>query len=110
MGTSLTPYCRTGVAIPAASALLHPAEYTAGVLKGHIALPHASVSFSYVEPSHIIVTAVTVTLGIALAVHYIRRGEPAVVRLLRAVHNGSVNDYAAFLAAGFLTAVVVLWI
>jgi multicomponent Na+:H+ antiporter subunit D len=98
------------VAIPAASALLHPAEYTAGVLKGHIALLHASVRFSYVEPSHIVVTSVTVVLGIALAVRYVCRGEPAVVRLLRAAHNGSVNDYVAFLAAGFLTAVVVLWV
>lgn len=97
------------IATPAASALLHPTEYTAGVLNGHNALPHESVSFSYVEPSHVVVTAVTVVLGIALAVRYVRRGEPAVVRVLRAVHNGSVNDYAALLTAGFVTVVVVLW-
>ena len=69
-----------------------------------------SVSFSYLALSHMVVAVLTVVLGIALAVRYVRRGEPAPVRLLRAVHNGSVNDYAAFLTTGFLTAVVVLWV
>ena len=98
------------VAIPAAAALLHPAAYTAGILTRPTALPHVSVSFSYVGLSHLVVSMGTVVLGLALAVRYVRRGEPAAVRVLRAVHNGSVNDYAAFLAAGFLTAVVVLWV
>jgi multicomponent Na+:H+ antiporter subunit D len=98
------------VAIPAAAELLHPASYTAGILNGSTALPHVSVSFSYLGLSHVLVAVLTVVLGIALAVRYVRRGEPTVVRLLRVVHNGSVNDYAAFLTAGFLTAVVVLWV
>ena len=98
------------VAIPAAAEILHPASYTAGILNGPNALPYVSVSFSYLGLSHVVVAIVTVVLGIALAVRYVRRGQPAAVRLLRAVHNGSVNDYAAFLTAGFLTAVVVLWV
>ena len=98
------------VATPAAAALLHPAAYTAGILTGPTALPHTSVSFAFVGLSHVVVSIVTVVLGIALAVRYVRGCEPAVVRLLRAVHTGSVNDYAALLAAGFLTAVVVLWV
>jgi hypothetical protein len=34
--------------------------------------------------------------------------EPGVIRVLRAVHNGSVNDYAAYAVGGMLTVIVVL--
>ena len=98
------------VAVPAAAVLLHPAAYTAGLLDGPTAVARVTVSFSYVGLSHVVVAVVTVVLGIALAVRYVRRGEPAAIRLLRAVHTGSINDYAAFLVAGLLTAVVVLWV
>ena len=37
-----------------------------------------------------------------------RVGEPAPITLLRALHNGSVNDYAAFAVVGMLRAFAVL--
>ena len=39
---------------------------------------------------------------------YLRAREPAPVRLLRAAHTGSVNDYAAYAVAGMLAVIAVL--
>ena len=46
--------------------------------------------------------------GTALAWAYLRAREPGPVRLLRAVHTGSVNDYAAYAVAGLLAVIAVL--
>ena len=43
-----------------------------------------------------------------LAVGYLRMPEPAPIRWLRAVHTGSVNDYAAFATAGLIIGAVVV--
>jgi multicomponent Na+:H+ antiporter subunit D len=43
-----------------------------------------------------------------LAAAYLRAREPAPVRLLRAAHTGSVNDYAAYAVAGMLAVIAVL--
>jgi multicomponent Na+:H+ antiporter subunit D len=49
-----------------------------------------------------LVTALgTAAAGVVLAVWYVRRTtEPKPVSWLRALHTGSVNDYAAYLAVG----------
>jgi multicomponent Na+:H+ antiporter subunit D len=44
-----------------------------------------------------------------VAFWYLRvRAEPLPVRLLRAAHNGSANDYAAYAVGGILIAITVL--
>jgi hypothetical protein len=57
------------------------------------------------------------TRGAAAVIHggqavagwgYLRTREPASVRALRAAHTGSVNDYAAFAAAGLVAVVAAL--
>ncbi len=96
------------VAAPAAAALLHPGVYADGVLGGTAMLPHLAITFSYGGPAELLVAAATVLIGAGLAAVYMRAREPLPVRLLRAVHTGSVNDYAALATAGLLTAVLVL--
>jgi len=39
---------------------------------------------------------------------YLRAREPAPVRVLRGVHTGSVNDYAAYAVAGLLAVIAAL--
>jgi multicomponent Na+:H+ antiporter subunit D len=96
------------VAGPAASVVLHPGTYAAAVLAGHGTVPHSTVEFSY-QASDLILTTVEIVLGVALAIGYVRAKEPRPVTWLRRVHNGSVNDYAAFTVAGLaLTAYVLL--
>ena len=46
--------------------------------------------------------------GAVLAWAYPRAREPRPVRLLRAAHTGSVNDYAAYAVAGMLAVIAVL--
>ncbi len=96
------------VAAPAASILLHPADYARGVLARAGDVSASTVSFSYGNVGDLLLTALTVALGVALAVAYVRMPEPAPVRLLRAVHTGSVNDYAALATAGLLLSVLVV--
>ncbi len=67
-----------------------------------------AITFSYGRPAELLVAAATVLIGAGLAAVYMRAREPLPVRLLRAVHTGSVNDYAALATAGLLTAVLVL--
>ncbi|MEA2300026.1 MAG: hypothetical protein QOE44_561 [Solirubrobacteraceae bacterium] len=96
------------VAAPAAASLLHGQVYANGVLTGHVVLPHLAVSFDYFRPGELLTVAATALAGVLLAAGYLRIAEPRPIRLLRALHTGSVNDYAAFAAAGILCAVVVL--
>ena len=96
------------VAGPAASIVLHPRSYAAGVLAGHAEVPAASVHFAYANGFDIAIAALTLALGLALAAGYLRAPEPAPIRLLRAAHTGSVNDYAAFVAVGMLVVYTVL--
>jgi multicomponent Na+:H+ antiporter subunit D len=56
----------------------------------------------------LITVAITGALGAALACVYLRIREPAPITLLRRLHTGSVNDYAAFAVIGVLGALAVL--
>ncbi len=95
-------------AAPAASVLLHPAVYAAGALGG-AGVPPLSVEFAYWSAHGLLVAAVEVAVGLVLAWWYIRRpAEPRPVSALRALHTGSVNDYAAFAAVGLVVSAVAL--
>jgi multicomponent Na+:H+ antiporter subunit D len=96
------------VAAPAASVLLHPAAYAQAVLARGGDVPPLPVSFSYGNAGDLLLTAVTVVVGVALAVGYLRIPEPVPIRWLRAAHTGSVNDYAALATAGVITCAVVV--
>jgi multicomponent Na+:H+ antiporter subunit D len=96
------------VMAPAASSLLHPARYARGVLTGLARRPALHVPFDYVSPGELASVAACAVAGAALGWAYLRAREPAPVRLLRAAHTGSVNDYAAYAVAGMLAAIAVL--
>ena len=70
--------------------------------------PKVHVPFDYVSVEELIVVAGCAIAGAALARAYLRAREPGPVRLLRAVHTGSVNDYAAYAVAGMLAVIAVL--
>ena len=96
------------VMAPAASSLLHPARYAAGVLSGAARLPVLQVPFDYVSPGELASVAAVAAAGAAAAWGYLRIAEPAPLRALRAAHTGSVNDYAAYAAAGLLAVIAAL--
>ena len=97
------------VMAPAAASLLHPARYARGVLTGLARLPVLRLPpFDYVSPVELTTLVACATAGAALAWAYLRVREPAPVRLLRAAHTGSVNDYAAYAVAGMLAVIAVL--
>ena len=93
---------------PAASGLLHPGRYAAGVLSGSARLAALRIPFDYFSPAELSSVAASVTVAAALAWGYLRMREPRVIRALRAIHTGSTNDYAAYAVAGTLAAVAVL--
>ncbi len=97
------------VMAPAAASLLHPARYASGVLTGLARLPALRLPpFDYVSPVELTTLGACAAAGAALAWWYLRAREPAPVRLLRAAHTGSVNDYAAYAVAGMLAVIAVL--
>jgi multicomponent Na+:H+ antiporter subunit D len=98
------------IAAPAAGALLHGASFAAGVLTGAADLPRAEVSFDYVKPEQLLVIAATVLAAALLGRRYLRRAEPVPIRLLRAAHTGSVNDYTAYAVLGAICTLTVLLI
>jgi multicomponent Na+:H+ antiporter subunit D len=97
------------IAEPAAGALLAPDAYARGVLSSagvHFGVP--KVAFSYFSPADLLIALGTTTVGLLLARWYLRVREPKPVSLLRALHTGSVNDYATYLALGGIVTVSVL--
>ncbi|HEU0316124.1 MAG TPA: hypothetical protein VFR49_02275, partial [Solirubrobacteraceae bacterium] len=66
------------------------------------------VAFDYLDPQELGAVAATVVLGLALARVYLRVPEPAPIRLLRALHTGSVNDYAGYAVIGVVAALLAL--
>jgi multicomponent Na+:H+ antiporter subunit D len=106
-GVAAVPFVRE-VAAPGTSALLHSARYSAAVLSTGTTLPALDVRFQYGNLSTLLAALGEITLGLLLLVVVLRRGVPTPVRLLRRVHTGSVNDYAAFAAAGVAIATLAL--
>jgi multicomponent Na+:H+ antiporter subunit D len=87
---------------PATGGLLAAGTYANGLLnQGGTGLPIPSIEFSYFSPAGLVTALGTAAAGVVLAVWYVRRTtEPKPVSWLRALHTGSVNDYAAYLAVG----------
>jgi multicomponent Na+:H+ antiporter subunit D len=71
-------------------------------------LPRLHIPFAYISAVELGSVAGTVLLAAALAWGYLRIRESWPVRLLRAAHNGSANDYAAYAVAGTLAVIAVL--
>lgn len=93
---------------PAAAGLLNPARYAASVLGRAARLPLPHIGFAYISASELTSVAATLVVAVALAWGYLRIREPWPVRVLRAAHNGSANDYAAYAVAGLLAVIAVL--
>jgi multicomponent Na+:H+ antiporter subunit D len=70
-------------------------------------VPASAVHFAY-KASDLGVTAAEVVVGLLLALWYVRAPEPRPVTWLRRLHNGSVNDYAAYAAGGVALCAFVL--
>ena len=85
---------------PAASALLHADAYSHAVLTGSGTLPTLSIDFNYADALELVVVIVSLAVAAAATYWYLRNKEPMPIRVLRAVHNGSVNDYAGFAVLG----------
>jgi multicomponent Na+:H+ antiporter subunit D len=97
------------VASPAASSLLHPATYASAALSSGGTVPDLGVTFDFFDPKTLLLSAVEILIGLALLVFVLRSDRPArLLRPLRAVHTGSVNDYVAYSAIGLATAAYVL--
>jgi multicomponent Na+:H+ antiporter subunit D len=96
------------VAEPAAGGLLDPARYAHGVLASGTKLDIPRVSFSFFSPVGLATSLGICMAGLVLAWTYVTRREPRPVTWLRAVHNGSVNDYATYFAVGGVVTVAVL--
>jgi multicomponent Na+:H+ antiporter subunit D len=91
------------IAAPAAAGLLQSHAYATAALAGHGSVIVPDVTFDYVSPAEVITAATTTVLGLAVAWWYVRREhEPWLVSRLRAVHTGSVNDYASYAAVGLV--------
>ena len=94
------------VAAPAAASLLEHRAYAAAVLDGAGDLEVEALHPHYWTFSEVGTVVLVLVLGLLLARAVVRSGsEPGPVTALRALHNGSVNDYAAY-ATGGLVAVV----
>jgi len=93
---------------PAAAGLLTPSRYASGVLSTFARLPRLDIPFAYISAAELGSVAGTVVVAALLAWAYLRIREPLPVRLLRAAHNGSANDYAAYAVIGLLAVVTVL--
>jgi multicomponent Na+:H+ antiporter subunit D len=93
---------------PAAAGLLNPARYARGVLTTLAQVPRLHIPFAYTSAVELGSVAGTVLVAAALAWGYLRIREPWPVRLLRAAHTGSANDYAAYAVAGTLAVIAVL--
>jgi multicomponent Na+:H+ antiporter subunit D len=97
------------VVAPATGALRNAHGYSSALLAGGGRLPAPPVTFHYFSASEWITSVATVIAGLLVARWYVRRAtEPALVRGLRALHTGSVNDYALYATAGLIVTTLVL--
>ncbi|MBV9660890.1 MAG: hypothetical protein JO337_07010 [Acidimicrobiales bacterium] len=93
---------------PAAGGLLASNAYAAGVLSAGAHLPIPAVNYAYFSARDFLTALGTLAAGLALAAWYVRVPEPRPITWLRALHTGSVNDYASYLTAGGIVTVAVL--
>jgi multicomponent Na+:H+ antiporter subunit D len=89
---------------------MHPQQYAVTALQGgaHAAPASIPISFDYLSVAELFTTLGTVLAGLALAWWYVRRPEPLLMRVARAVHTGSVNDYAGYAVLGTVVTVTAL--
>jgi multicomponent Na+:H+ antiporter subunit D len=101
-GALAVPFVRH-VAGPATAWLLYPAGYAAGALGAPVTLPGAAVTFDYFAPETLVIIAIEIIAGLALLVLALR-GDVVSRRLglLRRIHTGNINDYAALAAVGMI--------
>jgi len=94
---------------PAASGLLHATAYSRAVLAGSGPLPDMPIVFHYADLLELTAGGLSLLLAAVLTRAYLRlRTEPSPIRLLRAAHTGSVNDYAAYAVAGMIALIAAL--
>ncbi len=93
------------VIAPAAAGELHPGRYASAVLSGAARLPALKIPFNYASPGELALVAAGLVVAGLLTWVYLRISEPAAIRVLRAAHNGSVNDYAAYAVTGTLAVI-----
>jgi len=102
----LAPQIVSQAAGPAAALLLHPESYASAALSaagGRV--PASGVHFAYWEPKTLLLSVGELVAGIALMVTVLRVPSASrPLQWLRRAHTGSVNDYAAYAAAGFVIA------
>jgi multicomponent Na+:H+ antiporter subunit D len=97
------------IASPAASTLLHPKAYASAALSSGGTVPEIGAHFDFFDPATMLLCAVELILGALVLVIVLRSDRPArMLRPLRAMHTGSVNDYAGFAALGLAAAAYVL--
>ena len=96
------------IASPAAGGLLEPARYANGALSSGAKLAIPRLGFDYFSPSGLGTALAAAVAGLGLAWAYMRHKEPKVLSGLRALHNGSVNDYAIYFAVGGVATILVL--
>ena len=97
------------IASPAASSLLHPSTYAAAALSSGGKLPDLGVTFDFLDPATLLLSVLELVVGLLVLVIVLRSDRPArMLRPLRALHTGSVNDYAGFAAIGLAAAAYVL--
>jgi multicomponent Na+:H+ antiporter subunit D len=96
------------VAGPAAAGVLHSSLYASAVLRSGGTIGSVNVPFEYFKPTELVAVAATLAVGGLAARTYLRISEPRPIGWLRALHNGSVNDYAAYAVCGVLGTVLLL--
>lgn len=94
---------------PAAGGLLEAGRYAAAELHSGGTVVPTSVSFNYADWQELIIIVITLALAAITVPTYLRaRRDPAPLRLLRAMHTGSANDYAAYAVFGLVVLVAAL--
>jgi multicomponent Na+:H+ antiporter subunit D len=105
----LPGYVTRDMVAPATSWLVSPGTYATTVLSRTTAPLHpAAVHFDYWSASDLLTAVGTVAAGLLLAWWYVRHEQPRPIGWLRALHNGSVNDYAGYASAGIVVVGAVL--
>ncbi|MDQ6617684.1 MAG: Fe-S-binding domain-containing protein [Actinomycetota bacterium] len=96
------------IVAPAAGGLLAGGQYGHNLLASGGMLPSARVHFDYFSLTELATVLVTVVLAFPIARGAGHAGDSRIVRRVRAVQTGSVNDYATYLVAGLIVAVAAL--